>query len=272
MDIGLDALVFVDDNPAERARVRGELPEVAVLDLPEDPADYAAALAATGWFETVRVTAEDLARAGQYRANVERKLLAESAATYDDFLASLRMRAVVAPIDELNLQRTTQLINKTNQFNLTTRRYTERQVRELAADTDVLTRYLKLRDRFGDNGLVAVIIARFTSPTEIEVDSLLMSCRVLKRNAEIALVASLLSEARRRGAATVRASFLSTPKNALVRELLPSLGFTLDRTEGANAHYTLALTDGVHERLMERARSIELVPPAAYSATEEQPR
>jgi len=270
MNIGLDSMVFVDDNPVERERIRTAVPEVTVLELPENPSEYVDALANSGWFETVSVTAEDLDRTNQYRANIERDLLEHSASSYGDYLASLQMRAVIAEVDDLNLGRSTQLINKTNQFNLTTRRYTEKDVREMMTSPTVITRYLKLRDRFGDNGLVAVIIGRQESATELEIDSLLMSCRVLKRNAEFALVHSLLAEAHRRGIQLVKGCYLPTAKNAMVKDLLPTMGFSLvEETSDGRSRWALQLTTETLAAAADKAQFIESVSPAAYAANED---
>jgi FkbH-like protein len=223
LDLGLDSFVFVDDNPAERELVRQFLPEVAVVDLPEDPSEYARALEATHWLEVPRITDDDRARASQYQSRAEVRALAETM-DLSEFLASLEMRAQVAPIDGISLGRATQLVNKTNQFNLTTRRLTEGEVQALAHDPSVCTLTVRLADRFGDHGLISVLIASHRGHA-VEIDDWLMSCRVLKRGVERMLLGHLVEWARARGARELRGRFLPTGRNELVRNLLDELGF-----------------------------------------------
>lgn len=239
LDLGLSALVFVDDNPAEREQVRQALPEVAVIELPPDPAEYPQALEASRWLEVPGVTADDRARAGQYAMRAEARVLVEKM-DLSEFLASLGMRAQLARIDEQSLARTTQLINKTNQFNLTTRRLTPGQVEALAADPRVLTRTVRLADRFGDHGLVSVLIAT-RSGEAFEIDDWLMSCRVLKRGVERMLLAELARAADAAGVTELRARFVPTGRNELVRGLLDELGFNRVRETAEETRYVLPL-------------------------------
>ena len=160
LNIGLDSLVFVDDNPAEREVARQLVPEVEVLALPTDPSGYIRAVSDALLFETGAVTSEDLARADQYTARAAAAALEQQAGSLEEFYASLGMEAIIAPFDELNLSRIVQLIGKTNQFNLTTRRHGLADVQEFIADDAVVTFYLRLRDNFGDHGLVALLLAR----------------------------------------------------------------------------------------------------------------
>ncbi len=170
--IGLDSLVFVDDNPAERDIVRRELPEVAVPELPDDVADYPARVAAAGYFEAVSFTADDSARAQSYAANAERKQALNQATDMEGYLRGLEMVLTATSIGPAELARATQLVNKTNQFNLTTRRYGEAEVQRLAEDPAAVTLAIRLRDKFGDNGLISVVLA---APHEaLEADELLI--------------------------------------------------------------------------------------------------
>jgi len=241
LDLGLDSFVFVDDNPAERELVRQTLPEVAVIDLPEDPSEYARALEASCWLEVATVTDDDRARAGQYQSRAEARTLAETM-DLSEFLASLEMRAQVAPIDGLSLARATQLINKTNQFNLTTRRLTESAVQALAADPAVCTLTVRLADRFGDHGLVSVLIAAHRG-SAVEIDDWLMSCRVLKRGVERMLLCRVADWARDHGANELRARFLPTGRNELVRTLLDDLGFERCTESDEAISYRLVLAN-----------------------------
>lgn len=233
------ALVFVDDNPAEREQVRRALPEVAVIELPADPADYAAALDASRWFEAAEITSDDRARATQYERRAEARALADTM-DLSEFLASLEMRARLGAIDDISFARALQLANKTNQFNLTTRRFTEPELRALIGRPETLTLTVRLADRFGDHGLVGVLTASVDGDA-LQVEDWLMSCRVLKRGVEHMLVGELAALARERGLTRLRARFVATGRNELVRSLLDELGFTRERESQAEVAYSLDL-------------------------------
>jgi FkbH-like protein len=223
-NIGLDSLVFVDDNPFERNLVRRELPMVAVPEIPEEPALVAQCIADAGYFEALALTEEDRARAAQYQANAARASLATGATDMGAYLASLEMRLVWSPFDEIGLARIVQLINKTNQFNLTTRRYNEDDVRAMMADPDVVTLQLRLLDRFGDNGMIAILIAR-KEGIDAVIDTWLMSCRVLGRQVEQASLALLMQEIRHLNAERVVGVYRPTAKNGMVAGHYEKLGF-----------------------------------------------
>lgn len=224
LNIGTDALVFLDDNPAERARVRQMLPEVAVPELPEDPAFYPAALLQAGYFETAGLSADDAARAEQYRANAARAAAAETIGDYGAYLASLGMECDLRPFDAAGRTRIAQLINKSNQFNLTTRRYTEAEVAAMEADPALFTLQVRLADRFGDNGMISVLIFR-KGPEEWFCDTWLMSCRVLGRRVEEAALAAVAAAARAEGAQALAGEYIPTAKNRMVAEHFARLGF-----------------------------------------------
>ena len=228
LQIGLDALVFVDDNPAERQVIRRELPMVAVPELPEEPEGYVGCLAAAGYFEAVTLTAEDRQRTELYRANAERESLRATATDLAGYLRALHMELVWSRFDELGLKRIVQLINKTNQFNLTTRRYTEAEVRAVMDDPAALTLQLRLTDVHGDNGMIGVVIAR---PAHAEHDTLaldtwLMSCRVLGRGVEAATLNVIAACAREMGYRRIIGRYAPTAKNGMVREHYSRLGFS----------------------------------------------
>lgn len=228
LNIGLDSLVFIDDNPAERARVRESLPMVAVPELPEDPAGYVRCIANAGYFEAAGFTDEDRKRTGEYAANNERETLRESAQSMEDFLRGLAMTVSFGPVDSVNLPRVTQLINKTNQFNTTTRRYTSQEVQSLAAAPEYLTLQFRLADRFGDNGLVSVMLICQASddPSVLDIVNWVMSCRVFGRQLEVEAMNIAVEAARSRGARTLRAELIATPKNGVISHLYETLGFT----------------------------------------------
>lgn len=228
LNIGLDSLVFADDNPAERAIVRRELPMVAVPELPEDPTLYGMCLADAGYFEAVRITQEDLDRGAQYRANLKRDALAATATDLDGYLRGLKMQAVWGRFDRISLPRIVQLINKTNQFNLTSERTTDEQISALIADDRVLTLQIRLLDQFGDNGIVAIVHGGFRPDnTRLDLRAWLMSCRVLGRQLEEATLNLVVAEAKRLGATHLRGLYRPTARNGMVREHYARLGFAL---------------------------------------------
>ncbi len=243
LNIGTDALVLLDDNPAERAQVRQTLPEVAVPELPEDPAYFATTLSAAGYFESVRLMDEDLHRAEQYQANSRRAELLASTGDMSAYLRSLAMVATFAPFDSVGRGRITQLINKTNQFNLTTRRYTESQVQQLE-ETAALALQIRLTDTFGDNGMVAVVICATEGKTWF-IDTWLMSCRVLGRQLEEATLNVVVECARRDGVTTLVGRYVPTERNDLVRQHYKKLGFVLEREEGTESEWRLRVADYV---------------------------
>jgi FkbH-like protein len=239
LNIGLDALVFLDDNPVERAQVRRELPMVAVPELPDDPALYPRALAAAGYFEAIAFAEDDRVRADAYRANAAR---AAFAGTSDmaGYLDSLEMVADVRPFDAVNRARIAQLINKSNQFNLTTRRYTEREVAAFEADPEMKTLQIRLVDRFGDNGMIAVVILKPAGGGALVIDTWLMSCRVLGRRMEEATLTQIVAAAKACGAATIIGEYLPTAKNRMVADHYDKLGFrTVNRADDGSGGWQL---------------------------------
>jgi len=242
LNIGSDALVFVDDNPAERALVRRFSPEITVPELPEDPSGYIQAVERLRCFQVLSLSNEDLRRTELYRANSLRQLQETSVTNIDEFLHSLAMRALVAPIDNSTLERSAQLINKSNQFNLTTRRRSAAEVLALVGDPAWVTRTVSLQDKFGDNGLISVVLAR-GEQAALRVDTWLMSCRVLKRGVEHLLLNKLVELARQRGLKSIVGEYIPTPKNALVKDHYQNLGFTKFAEENGAASWRLPIDD-----------------------------
>lgn len=237
LNIGLDSLVFFDDNPMERALMRETLPEVAVPEVPDAAEQYISCLVDAGYFETIAFTGDDVRRTQQYVANRQRKESQSRAADIDSFLRDLKMQMEVGAFDKANLPRIVQLINKTNQFNLTTRRYTESEVLGLIGNDDAETFHIRLKDRFGDNGIISIIIAREISEggdVILDIDTWLMSCRVLGRRVEKATLDLLVKAAARRGALAIRGHFIPTARNGLVRDHFANLGFKQITASGAN--------------------------------------
>jgi FkbH-like protein len=250
LNIGIDSLVFVDDNPVERARIRESLPMVAVPEMPEDPAHYVRCLADAGYFEAIAFTQDDQQRAEQYIANAQRDELLGTSSTMDDFLRGLDMSVAFGPFEPINLARVTQLMNKTNQFNTTTRRYAAEEISELASAQDAITLQFRLVDRFGDNGLVSAMILR-PDPADsrvMEIDNWVMSCRVFGRQLEFEAMNIAVEAARDRGASALCADFVPTAKNGVINELYPSLGFSrINEAEPTNGptRWMLNLSDYV---------------------------
>ncbi len=232
LNIGLDAIVFADDNPVEREAVRRFVPEVDVILLPADPARYVEALSTYLRFETSEMTEEDSKKTEQYRARAQSIQLQKSAASLEEFHSDLQMKAAVAAFDEFHLARIVQLVGKTNQFNLTTRRYGLPEVRAIMNNPDAVHFYVRLTDRFTDHGLVGLMVA-LRHEDVMEIDTWLMSCRVIGRTVE-SLMLDLLSErAVEFGCTKVKGTYIPTAKNKLVKGLYQKLGFDLlDDEEG----------------------------------------
>jgi len=227
LNIGLDAIVLLDDNAAERAQVRAALPMVAVPELPSDAALYPGILSAAGYFEALSFSDEDRGRAATYAADALRAEVLAKSRDLGDYLHSLDMQISFAPFDALNRARIAQLINKSNQFNLTTRRYTEAEVEAFERDPAVFTLQVRLRDRFSDFGMIGVIIARKAPAGQAawEIDSWLMSCRVLGRRVEQAMLGELVKAAKAAGIDELRGQYIPTEKNKMVAQHFPALGF-----------------------------------------------
>jgi FkbH-like protein len=225
LQIGVDSLVLFDDNPAERRLVREQLPQVGVPEVPLDPALYARCLADAGYFEATAFTPDDVARARQYADNARRRRLEAGSSDLESFLRGLGMELVAAPFQSVDLPRVVQLINKTNQFNLRTRRLSEAEVRALMEDPDALCLQFRLTDCLGDNGLISVVVALPQDPDSYLIDTWLMSCRVLGRQVEEEVLNTIVERARARGRKVLIGEYLPTAKNRMVSDLLPRLGF-----------------------------------------------
>lgn len=224
LNIGTEALVLLDDSPAERELVRMTLPEVAVPELTADPADYPLLLLAAGYFESVSFTDEDRQRAGLYRANAVRAELAASATDMAAYLASLDMVVRLSPFDSTGRTRIAQLTQRSNQFNLTTRRYDEAAIQAFEIRPDVFTLQVRLADRCGDNGMISIVIC-IQAGSEWIIDTWLMSCRVLNRRVEEAVLDVLASTGLSRGITRLTGHYVATGRNGMVREHYRRLGF-----------------------------------------------
>jgi FkbH-like protein len=226
LSLGLDAMVFLDDNPVERGLVRKLLPQVAVPELPEEPAYYARTLSAGGYFEALAFASEDLKRAGFYQDNAKRANLQKQAGGVDAYLESLNMTITFQPFDSTLRARIVQLINKSNQFNLTTHRYTDPEITEVENDSKVFTLQVRLADIFGDNGMISVVICRPGESGVWEIDTWLMSCRVLGRKVENMVLREILKHARAAGIHKLIGIYRPTDRNKLVVDHYAKMGFT----------------------------------------------
>jgi len=242
LNIGLDSLVFVDDNPVERGLVRELLPVVSVPEMPNDPAEFISAICEQSYFEIDSFSMEDRNRSSYYQENAARK---DYEAGFDDisaYLKSLRMVATAGMLDQSNLARAVQLINKTNQFNLTTIRYTETEVLEMMADPKTICRYFKLADKFGDNGLISVIILKQIDEATLLIDTWVMSCRVFSRGMEEFVLNDLAAVAESFGYTVLCGKYLKTNKNKPVEDLYDRLGFSLIKSNNDSSEWKMELS------------------------------
>lgn len=235
-----ESFVFLDDNPAEREIVRAQIPGVAVPPF-ETPQESIRVLDHAGYFETTTYSADDAHRGEMYRENAARANLQKTYASYTDYLLGLEMHAEIADFNPVALPRIVQLTNKSNQFNLTTRRYTQSEMERIAADENYIRLYGRLSDKFGDNGIVSVVLGKIEGDT-LHVQLWLMSCRVLKRDMEYAMLDTLVQKCRERGVQKIRGYYYKTAKNGMVAGLYESFGFTkIEETEHGDSVWELAV-------------------------------
>ena len=226
LNIGFDSMVFVDDNPFEREMVKAGIPDITVPELPEDPAEYLLYLRSLNLFETASFTGEDEQRTKQYQEEAQRNILLQSFDNEDDFLKNLGMLSDVRPFDTFSIPRVAQLSQRSNQFNLRTIRYTEEDIKNLSADPAYYTLSLSLADRFGDHGLIGIIILKKESADTLFIDSWIMSCRVLKRGMERFTLNVIMELAAANNFKQVTGEYIPTKKNGIVKDHYQSLGFT----------------------------------------------
>jgi FkbH-like protein len=243
LNIGTDAIAFLDDNPVERDRVRAGMPEVTVIELPPDPWQYARVLRECPLFERLALSTEDRERGRLYTQQRQRSDLQKSCASLGDFYRALRQEVEIAPMSPETLPRASQLCQKTNQFNLTTIRYTEQQLADMAARPENRLVTVRVRDRFGDNGVVGLAVTRDIGDA-CEIDTFLLSCRVIGRSVETVLLAHLIEEAKRSGLRSVRGWFLPTKKNAPAQDFYGTNGFSQQaRKENGGCLWSLDLAE-----------------------------
>lgn len=238
LNIGFDSMVFLDDNPFERNMVRENIPGITVPELPEDPGEYLEFLYGENLFETVSYSGLDKDRTKQYQVEAQRVSLQKTFANEADFLKSLHMVSEVSGFTKFNTPRVAQLSQRSNQFNLRTIRYTEGDIETMAADKDTIDLSFTLEDKFGDNGLIAVVIMKRQDSETLFVDTWFMSCRVLKRGMENFMLNTMVECAKEKGYKRIIGEYLPTPKNKMVEQHYPNLGFV--KIDGApTAQYVL---------------------------------
>jgi len=225
LNIGFDSMVFLDDNPFERNIVRENLPEVTVPELPEDPAEYLEYLYTLNLFETVSFSGEDSERTKMYQIEAQRASVQQKFTNEEDFLQSLSMVSLVEPFNKFNQPRVAQLSQRSNQFNLRTVRYTDADIEKIAASDDHSTFTFTLEDKFGDNGLICVIILKKEDNNTAFIDTWFMSCRVLKRSMENFVLNTIVDFCSQNGFGTLKGEYIPTAKNEMVANHYSHLGF-----------------------------------------------
>ncbi|MBX7535962.1 HAD family hydrolase [Qipengyuania sp. GH1] len=248
LSLGLESLAFVDDNSAERERVRQELPLVSTIEVGDDPSFFIQRISHSGLFDHLPLNQEDIARAESYGGRAAAAEIRARIGNYENYLTSLSMRMSIAPFNGAGRSRITQLINKSNQFNLTTRRYEEEEVREFEENPEVIGWQVGLEDKFARHGMIGVVIVR-KEDTAWTIDSWLQSCRVLERGVEQCVMNALFESAAAAGIEQIRSTYIPTDRNAMVADFYPRLGFPAgdDQTDGS-VHYSCAVADYVPHR------------------------
>lgn len=227
LNIGFDSMVFLDDNPFERNLVRSELPEVIVPELPADPVDYLTYIRSQNLFETASVSKEDADRTSRYKEEAKRAKTFQSFTSIDDYLESLEMIGSVSAFDEFSIPRVAQLTQRSNQFNLRTIRYTVEDIDSMHRDNNYMTLQTVLKDKFGDYGLISVVIGKIDQQ-ELFIDTWIMSCRVLKRDVEKFVLNQIVKESKKLGITKIIGEWLETKKNIIVKDHYKNLGFQKD--------------------------------------------
>ncbi len=236
--IGVDSLVFFDDNPVERAEVRQNAPQVKVIEVPTDPIKFQDALFDCGHFDTPQLSREDSQRAQQYQDESHRRSSKESSTSLQDFLISLEMKASIDSVNDEMISRANQLVGKTNQFNLTTRRHNQATLSQMIDADDYDVRFTRLHDKFGDSGAIGITIVNYASDIAT-IDTFLMSCRVMNRQVELAMLSDIAKRSRARGCSMLRGLYIPTARNKMVAGLYPEQGFALEGESADEYRYSI---------------------------------
>ena len=225
LNIGFDSIVFIDDSLFERNMVRKILPDITVPELPEDPVDYLPYLNSLNLFETASYSKEDTKRTQKYQVEIKREKLKSEFSSICDYLKNLKMIAEIGEFNDYYIPRIAQLTQRSNQFNLRTKRYTERDINRMRVSKEYITRYFKLKDKFGEYGLISILILKKLEKESIFIDTLIMSCRVLKRGMEEFIFNKIVKLAANEGYNRIIGEYLPTPKNVLVKNLYKNYYF-----------------------------------------------
>lgn len=240
LNLGADSFVFVDDNPAEREMVSRQIDGITLPEL-TNVENYIQLIDKYGYFENISLSEDDMNRNEMYKANHQRVKQQEIFVDYDEYLCSLEMEAEIRPFEDIYLQRIAQLTNKSNQFNLTTKRYSQNDIENIAKDKKYIHLYGKLKDKFGDNGLVSVIIGKKENDI-LNIELWLMSCRVLKRGMEDAMLDALVKESKNQGIKKLNGYYFKTAKNNMVKDFYKTFGFTKIDEQGEDTTWELDIT------------------------------
>lgn len=240
LNIGLDSLVFIDDNPSERDIVRQMQPAVSVPDVGADVNQFIKIIDKSGLFESHEMSSDDISRNSYYEQNQKRDTFSLTFEDYSEYLKSLKMVATIENFKEINLSRITQLVNKTNQFNLTTKRYSPAEIEEVYRGENYIALSGRLQDKFGDNGLISIIIGSIKNQ-HLKIELWVMSCRVIKREMEYAMFESLIKECTKKNIKSISGKYIPSLKNNMVKNLYQDLGFK--KQDDANENYDLFYID-----------------------------
>jgi FkbH-like protein len=242
INIGIDSLVFIDDNPVERDIVSSQVPSVSVPDVSDNVIHFIDHIDRNGYFEPISLSDDDINRNKYYEDNKKRAQEEVTFQSYDDFLVSLEMNAEIKTFSSIYLDRITQLTNKTNQFNLTTKRYTAGEIENIASSNNYIKIYGKLTDKYGDNGLIAISIGNIKE-NKCHIDLWLMSCRVLKRDMEFAMLDEMVRQCKDKGVTEIMGYYYKSAKNNMVSDLYKKFGFELSETNGEDTIWKLNISD-----------------------------
>lgn len=246
LSLGTDSFVFIDDNPAERMIVSENIPVVSAPDI-RNVTDYIQIIDHAGYFETVSISADDRKRNAMYLENANRMNMASTFTDYGEYLKALDMKATMKPFESVYIARITQLTNKSNQFNLTTKRYTQEEIENIADSDDHITLYGRLEDKFGDNGIVTVVIGKIQEET-CSIELWLMSCRVLKRTMEYAMMDTFIEKCKKKGIRIIEGVYIPTAKNGMVKDFYKDMGFSLIAEDGDITTWQLDITNKISKK------------------------
>jgi FkbH-like protein len=249
INIGVDSIVFIDDNPIERDLVSSQVPSSSVPNIGNDVIDFIDHIDRNGYFEPISLLADDINRNKYYKDNIKRSQEQSIFKSYDDFLVSLKMTAEINSFSSIYLSRITQLINKTNQFNLTTRRYTASEIKTIGSSDKYIKIYGKLTDKYGDNGLIAITIGKIKE-NKCHIDLLLMSCRVLKRNMEFAMLDEVVKQCKEKNVLEIIGYYYQSSKNNMVANLYEEFGFELGSTIGEDTIWRLDISSYENKNIL----------------------